>query len=130
VPSRDSSQSAKPEIPLFKMNETLIYTDTRPRAKSTGHAFGFEGNLGMPVIISGMISVLLLTLLLNGDNRMPLFAKFLLALLPTVLTTAYIVLLRSRRPPRFDLDLFASWVNGRSFQPARIQPYHPFVPNR
>jgi Mn2+/Fe2+ NRAMP family transporter len=112
------------------MNETLTYTDTRPRAKSTGHAFGFEGNLGMPVIISGMISVFLLTLLLNGDNRMPLFAKFLLTLLPTVLTTAYVVLLRSRRPPRFDLDLFASWVNGRSFQPARIQPRHPFVPTR
>ena len=112
------------------MNETLIYTDTRPRAKSTGHAFGFEGNLGMPVIISGMISVFFLTLLLNGDNRMPLLAKFLLALLPTVLTTAYVVLLRSRRPPRFDLDLFASWVNGRSFQPARIQPHHPFVPTR
>jgi hypothetical protein len=40
------------------------------------------------------------------------------------------VVLRSRRPPRFDLDLFASWVNGRSFQPARIQPRHPFVPTR
>ena len=112
------------------MNETLIYTDSRPRAKSTGHAFGFEGNLGIPVIISGMVSVLVLTLLLNGENGVPLFAKFLLALSPTVLTTAYIVLLRSRRPPRFDLDLFASWVNGRSFQTARIQPRHPFVPNR
>jgi hypothetical protein len=42
----------------------------------------------------------------------------------------YIVVLRSRKPPRFDLDLFASWVNGRSFQPARIQPLHPFIPNR
>jgi Mn2+/Fe2+ NRAMP family transporter len=115
---------------VLKMNETLIYTDSRPRAKSTGHAFGFEGNLGIPVIISGMISVLVLTLLLNGENGMPLLAKFLLALSPTVLTTAYIVLLRSRRPPRFDLDLFASWINGRSFQPARLQPRHPFVPNR
>jgi len=130
VPSRDSSWSARPKTSLFKMNETLIYTDSRPRAKSTGHAFGFEGNLGMPVIISGMLSVFILTLSLNGDNRMPLLAKFLLALLPTVLTTAYVVVLRSRRPPRFDLDLFASWVNGRSFQPARIQPRHPFVPTR
>ena len=112
------------------MNETLIYTDTRPRAKSTGHAFGFEGNLGMPVMISGMLSVFILTLLLNGENRMPLFAKFLLALLPTVITTAYVVVLRSRKPPRFDLDLFASWVKGRSLQPARIQPRHPFVPPR
>jgi hypothetical protein len=112
------------------MNETLIYTDTRPRAKSTGHAFGFEGNLGMPVIISGMLSVLILTLLLNGENGMPLFVKFLVASLPTSLTILYIVALRSRRPPRFDLDLFASWVNGRSFQPVRVQPRHPFIPNR
>src|SRR6478752_1076917 len=97
------------------MNETLIYTDTRPRARSTGHAFGFEGNLGMPVIISGMLSVLILTLSLNGENGTPLFVKLLLALLPTSLTILYIVALRSRKPPRFDLDLFASLVNGRSF---------------
>jgi hypothetical protein len=112
------------------MNETLIYTDTRPRARSTGHAFGFEGNLGMPVIISGMFSVLILTLLLDGENGMPLLVKFLVALLPTSLTLLYIVALRSRKPPRFDLDLFASWANGRSFQPARLQPRHPFIPNR
>ena len=112
------------------MNETLIYTDTRPRARSTGYAFGFEGNLGVPVIISGMLSVFILTMLLNGDIGTPLFAKFLLASLPTSLTIVYIVVLRSRKPPRFDLDLFASWVNGRSLQPARIQPLHPFIPNR
>jgi hypothetical protein len=112
------------------MNETLIYTDTRPRARSTGHAFGFEGNPGVPVIISGMLSVFLLTMLLNGDIGMPLVAKFLLASLPISLTIGYIVALRSRKPSRFDLDLFASWVNGRSFQSVRIQPRHPFLPNR
>jgi hypothetical protein len=112
------------------MNETLIYTDTRPRARSTGHAFGFEGNLGMPVIVSGMLSVFVLTMLLNGDNGLPLFAKFLLASAPTALTIGYIVALRSRKPPRFDLDLFTSWVNGRSFQPGHRQPVHPFIPNR
>ena len=58
------------------MNETLIYTDSRPRAKSTGHAFGFEGNLGIPVIISGLLSVLVMTLLLNRENGMPLLAEF------------------------------------------------------
>jgi hypothetical protein len=112
------------------MNDNLIYTDTRPRARSTGHAFGFEGNLGLPVVVSGMCSVFILTMLLHGDSAMPLFAKFVLALLPTVLTVGYIVTLRSRKPPRFDVDLFASWIKGRSFQPARIQPRHPFVPNR
>src|ERR1700738_4231626 len=103
------------------MSEALIYTDTRPRARSTGHAFGFEGNLGMPVIISAMISVFIVTMLLNGDNKMPLFLKFVVALLPTIATTAYILFLRNRKPPRYDLDLFASWVNGRTFQPTRIQ---------
>jgi hypothetical protein len=112
------------------MNDNLIYTDTRPRARSTGHAFGFEGNLGMPVIVSGMGSVLIITVLLNGENGLSLFAKFLLALLPTILTVAYIIVFRSRRPPRFDLDLFASWVKGPTFQPARLQPRHPFAPRQ
>jgi hypothetical protein len=69
-------------------------------------------------------------MLLNGESALPLFAKFLLASLPTALTITYIVALRSRKPPRFDVDLLASWVNGPSFQPAPIQPQHPFIPNR
>jgi hypothetical protein len=107
------------------MNENLIYTDSRPRAKGTGYAFGFEGNLGMPVIVSIMVSVLMVTLLLNSDNPWPLLVKLVASLAPTVLTSGYIILLRHKRPPRFDVDLVTSLVNGRSFQPARIQPRHP-----
>ena len=110
------------------MNDYLIYTDSRPRARSTGHAFGFEGNLGMPVIVAAMVSVFIVTMLLNGDNGMPLFAKFLVALVPTIATTSYIIFLRNRKPPRFDIDLFTSWVNGRAFQQVRIQPRHPLLP--
>jgi hypothetical protein len=112
------------------MNDSLIYTDSRPRAKSTGHAFGFEGNLGMPVIVSALVSVFLFNMLLNGDIRIALFAKFLVSLLPTLLTAGYIIVLRSRKPPRFDLDVLASWINGRAFQPARCQPRHPLLPRR
>ncbi|MBV9488348.1 MAG: hypothetical protein JO069_01315 [Verrucomicrobia bacterium] len=109
------------------MNEQLAYTDTRPRAKGTGHAFGFEGNLGLPVIISAMVSVLLLTVLFGGGSHgLPIPARFIVGLAPLVLTTAYIVLLRSRKPPRYDVDLLRSWVNGRAFQPARVQPLHPY----
>jgi hypothetical protein len=107
------------------MEDHLIYTDTRPRARSTGHAFGFEGNLGMPVIISAMISVFIVTMLLNSENKMPLFLKFAVALLPTIATAAYILLLRNRKPPCYDKDLIISFVNGRTFQPARHQPRHP-----
>jgi hypothetical protein len=109
------------------MDEMLVYTDTRPRAKGTGHAFGFEGNLGMPVVISAMVSVLFLTGLFSGGSHLPLAARFAAGLAPLVLTSGYIVLLRSRRPPRYDVDLLRSLVNGPAFQPARIQPVHPYL---
>lgn len=109
------------------MDETLIYTDTRPRAKGTGHAFGFEGNLGLPVVISAMVSVLFLTVLFGGGSHLPLAARFAAGLTPVVLTTGYIVLLRSRRPPRYDVDLLRSLVNGPAFQPAGVQPLHPYL---
>ncbi|MGA8657309.1 MAG: hypothetical protein WB586_14280 [Chthoniobacterales bacterium] len=112
------------------MSDGLIYTDSRPRAKSTGQAFGFEGNLSMPVIIAALVSVFLLTMLFSGKNSWPMVAKFALALTPTILTAGYIILLRNRKPPRFDLDLFSSWVNGRAFGPPRNQPVHPFLPPR
>ena len=109
------------------MDDKLVYTDTRPRATSTGHAFGFEGNLGLPVIISALISVLLMTLLFSGGSRVPLMGRFAVGLAPVVLTTAYVVILRSRKPPRYDVDLLRSWVLGPAFQPARVQPLHPYL---
>jgi hypothetical protein len=112
------------------VNDSLIYTDSRPRAKATGYAFGFEGNLGMPVIVSALISVFFLNHLLGSDIRIALFAKFLIALLSTVLTAGYVVILRSHRLPRFDVDLLASWIGGRAFQQAKYQPRHPFLPRR
>jgi hypothetical protein len=45
-----------------------------------------------------------------------------------LLTTGYISLLRNKKPPRFDLDLLITVVNGPTFQPARVQPRHPFLP--
>jgi hypothetical protein len=107
------------------MEEGLIYTDSRPRAKSTGHAFGFEGNLGMALIVAAMVSVFILTVLFNANNPLPIPAKFLVAALPTLLVGVYLLLFRHKRPPRYDLDLLTTAVNGRSFQVARRQPLHP-----
>ena len=110
------------------MDEGLIYTDSRPRAKSTGHAFGFEGNLGMGVIVAGMVSVFILTMLLQTGSPMPLLWDLAIASVPTLATTGYISLLRNKKPPRFDVDLLISYVNGPALQPARVQPRHPFLP--
>jgi hypothetical protein len=110
------------------MDDNLIYTDTRPRAKSTGYAFGFQGNLGLALIIAALVSVFILTALLNAENSLPLTVKLFLALSPTIGTGAYLILFRARRPPRFDLDLLITFVNGPHLQPARNQPVHPFLP--
>jgi len=107
------------------MEQDLIYTDSRPRAKSTGHAFGFEGNLGMLLIVAAMLSVFILTMLFHANNPLPVPAKFAVAGLPTVLVGGYLLLFRHKRPPRYDIDLLTSLVNGPSFQPARLQPFHP-----
>jgi hypothetical protein len=107
------------------MEEGLIYTDSRPRAKSTGHAFGFEGNLGMVLIVAAMVSVFILTMLFHASNSLPIPAKFAVAALPTLLVGAYLMVFRHRRPPRYDLDLLTTLVNGRSFHPAKGQPLHP-----
>jgi hypothetical protein len=112
------------------MDEGLIYTDSRPRAKSTGYAFGFEGNLGMGVIAAGMVSVFILTILLQTGSPIPLPWEFAIASVPALATTGYIGLFRNKKPPRFDVDLLISYVNGPGFQPARVQPRHPFLPVR
>ena len=107
------------------MEDGLIYTDSRPRAKSTGHAFGFEGNLGMGIIVAAMVSVFILTMLFHANNPLPIPVKFATASAPTLLVAAYILLFRHKRPPRYDLDLLTSLVNGRGFQIANRQPFHP-----
>src|SRR5260370_34122333 len=110
------------------MDESLIYTDSRPRAKSTGHAFGFEGNLGMGVIVAGMVSVFILTILLQTGNPLPLPWEFAIASLPTLSPNANIRLFRNKMPPRFDLDLLISYVNVPAFHLVLAQPRHPFLP--
>jgi hypothetical protein len=82
----------------------------------------------MGVIAAGMISVFILTLLLQTGSPLPLPWEFATASLPTLATTGYIGLFRNKKPPRFDVDLLISLVNGPTFQPARVQPRHPFLP--
>jgi hypothetical protein len=105
-------------------DQALTSTETRSRAKNTGHAFFFRGNLGLPFIISVMFSVILVTLLL-GSGPAPLTLKFVEGFLPAILTTLYLVICRVGKPPRWDLDWIRSFVLGRGFGPARVQPRHP-----
>jgi hypothetical protein len=79
----------------------------------------------MVLIVAAMVSVFILTMLVRADNPLPIPAKFVVAALPTLLVGAYLMVFRHRRPPRFDLDLLTTLVNGRSFHTSKHQPLHP-----
>jgi hypothetical protein len=79
----------------------------------------------MLLIAAAMLSVFILTMLFHANNLLPVPAKFAVAALPTVLAGGYLLLFRHKRPPRYDIDLLTSFVNGPSFQPAKRQPLHP-----
>jgi hypothetical protein len=102
--------------------EALTITETRSRAKNTGHAFFFRGNLGLPFMISVMVSVILVTVLLGSG---PVALKFAEGFMPAILTTLYLVICRVGKPPRWDIDWIRTFALGRGFMPARVQPLHP-----
>jgi hypothetical protein len=103
----------------------LISTDTRPRSKKTGYAFGFEGNYGMVAAASALVSILLLTLLMYQPLSWP--GRIIIAMFPCGATLAYLVAFKRGKPPRYDLDLLKSlpFMGGNYFRPTRLQPIHP-----
>jgi hypothetical protein len=109
--------------------EALTITETRSRAKNTGHAFFFRGNLGLPFMISVMVSVILVTVLL-GSGSGPVVLKFAEGFMPAILTTLYLVICRVGKPPRWDIDWIRTFALGRGFMPARVQPLHPIEGSR
>lgn len=106
------------------LDQAPIITETRSRAKNTGHAFFFRGNLGLPFMISVMVSVILVTLLL-GSGPAPVAVRFGEGFLPAIVTTLYLVICRVGKPPRWDVDWIRTFALGRGFMPARMQPRHP-----
>ena len=103
----------------------LICTETRPRSKKTGYAFGFEGNYGMVAAASALASIMLLTVLMNQPLSWP--GRITMAIIPCAGTLLYLCVFKRGRPPRYDLDLLKSLPFGRGnyFRPARLQPIHP-----
>jgi hypothetical protein len=81
----------------------------------------------MVIIVATLVSVAFLTAFLNGVRQLPLAAQLLFGFSPTLVAFTYIILLKARKPPRYDLDLLASIVNGRAFAPAIFQPVHPLL---
>jgi hypothetical protein len=103
----------------------LVVVETRSRARNTGHAFGFSGNLGLPFILSVLVSVMLLTVSMGWE--MALEIKLLQCFSPAIGTTLYLLLCRVGRPPNWDIDCVRTLILGRGFKASRLQPVHPLM---
>jgi hypothetical protein len=107
----------------MRQESDLIVVETRSRARNTGHAFGFQGDLGLPFIVSVVASIILFTMLLNGPGSFEM--KIVPGFSPAAATTLYLLVCRVGRPPNWDIDWVRTLALGRGFKIASIQPVHP-----
>lgn len=103
----------------------LVVIATRSRARNTGHAFGFAGNLGLPFISSVLVSVMLLTVCVG--RPVPLPFKLLESFWPAIGTTLYLLVCRVGRPPNWDIDWVRTLALDRGFKANHLQPVHPLI---
>lgn len=100
-------------------------TNTNSGTDSRGVAFGLEGNLYIPVVVSVIVSIVLLSLMM-GDGPW----KWAVIPSPIVLTLGYVLVFVHQRPARFQNDYFNQWIFGPAFnsRPNRRRLKHPLSP--
>lgn len=92
----------------------LKRTDTNAADDSRGRAFGLDGDLYLPVVIAGLISLALaavLALLL----RIGWLIAALVGAFPLAITLFWAAALRHGRPPGYDRDWFDQKLGGGDF---------------
>ena len=108
------------------MSENLRRTSTNSATESEGVAFGLSGNLVIPVAVSAMVSAGLAALVMSSKDAG--WAEWLVAFSPTILTFAYIFLLKNDKKPRFEQDFWEVLIEGECFHTRRRRPIrHPIV---
>jgi hypothetical protein len=94
--------------------EQLRRTSTQSAIESEGVAFGLSGNLVVPIAGAGMVSAVLATVVFDQNPNAGLM-EWGIVILPTLLTAAYIVLLKNNRKPRFERDFWEEVFEGKAF---------------
>ncbi len=93
---------------------------------SRGIAFGLQGNLYLPVVVAGLVSIGVFTaLLLNTAYPVP--KAFAVATIPFGATLLFVLLLINGKKPHYAADLFASLTTDGSFGRPFGQPKHPVM---
>ena len=103
----------------------LVTIDTNSADDSTGVAFKLEGNLYIPVVISAMVSVGLLTVLIWG-KAIPIPTAFAVGISPFAATLFVVLSFFNGKRPHFASDLLAKHTTDESFmRHPQSQPEHP-----
>lgn len=95
-------------------SEKLETVDTNSADDSKGIAFGLSGNLFLPVVLSGLLSILILTQLVWAKTfSMPV--AFLLSAIPFAVTLATVLYFFQGKRPHYASDLFQTWAGNNCF---------------
>ena len=92
----------------------LRHTDTNAADDSRGRAFGLDGDLYLPVVVAGLLSLALGALLALWLHTGWVIAGAVAAL-PLGLTLFWAILLRHGRPPGHDRDWLDQKFGGGDF---------------
>ena len=98
------------------MKSDLRLTDTNAASDSKGRTWGLEGNLFWYLIGGLAVGITLFFVLLVGFHA-KLINSFAVAVVPLLLSLAYIYGLRQGKPPGYDRDCLEYWLRGRGFGP-------------
>ena len=94
--------------------DALRHTETNAADDSPGRAFGLDGNLYLPVLLSLLAALLLFTILVLL-LRVPFLIAAGLAGGPVAVCLVWAFLLRQGKPAGYDRDLVESWLGRDHF---------------
>lgn len=92
----------------------LRHIETNAADDSAGQAFGLEGNLYLPVLLS-VLGSLALFAVLGLVARVNFVVAGLIAAVPLAVILGWVFLLKQGRPAGYDRDLLEHWLGGGNF---------------
>lgn len=103
--------------------EPLLRTETNSADDSSGVAFGLQGNLFLPVVAAGVVSIGLLSVcLLAGVS---ILAALTTSAIPFVATLVVVKLFLNDKPPHYMTDIWDSALSDGTFARHIHHPPHP-----
>lgn len=100
----------------------LRVTETNSADDNAGRAFGLDGNLYLPILITVVGGILAagVGLLVLHTTLLP---TLIVAGAPAVGVSLWVALLRHGRPPGYDRDLVETWIGHGDFSPSGEDDY-------